>query len=55
MPQTQLQPKNWHQVKIKNLGRVVTGKTPPTKNQEYYGDKYPFITPTDISDSRSRP
>ncbi len=37
--------------KIKDFGRVVTGKTPPTKNQEYYDDRYPFITPTDISDS----
>lgn len=40
---------NWQHTKIGHLGRVVTGKTPPTKNQEYYGDKYPFITPTDIS------
>lgn len=48
---TKIQPKNLHKVKIRDLGRVVTGKTPPTKNQEYYGDKYPFITPTDISDS----
>lgn len=41
----------WQHVKIGYLGRVVTGKTPPTKNQEYYGDKYPFITPTDITDN----
>lgn len=46
MQQTKLQLK-----KIKDFGRVVTGKTPPTKNQEYYGNRYPFITPTDISDS----
>ena len=45
------QPKNLYKIKIKDLGRVVTGKTPPTKNQEYYGDKYPFITPTDISEN----
>ena len=51
MADTTTRTKNWHRVKIKNLGRVITGKTPPTKNQEYYGDKYPFITPTDISDS----
>ena len=48
---TQSQIKNWQRAKIGYLGRVVTGKTPPTKNQEYYGDKYPFITPTDISDN----
>ena len=43
--------KNWQHIKIGHLGRIVTGKTPPTKNQEYYGDRYPFITPTDISES----
>ena len=42
--------KNWHSAKIKDFGRVATGKTPPTKNKEYYGNKYPFITPTDITD-----
>ncbi len=46
MTQVKLQTK-----KLRDFGRVVTGKTPPTKNQEYYGDRYPFITPTDISDS----
>lgn len=38
-------------VKISELGKVVTGKTPPTKKQEYYGEKYPFITPTDMNGS----
>ena len=33
---------------ISELGRVVTGKTPPTENEEYYGGSYPFITPSDI-------
>jgi type I restriction enzyme S subunit len=32
------------------IAKVVTGKTPPTKRAELYGDKYPFITPTDIQD-----
>ena len=35
---------------IGKLGRIVTGKTPPTKVLEYFGDRYPFITPSDISD-----
>ena len=38
-------------VKLSDLGEIVTGKTPPTKNEEYYGEKYPFITPTDINGS----
>lgn len=35
-------------ITIGQIGRVVTGKTPPTSNQEYFEGDYPFITPTDI-------
>ena len=35
-------------VKIKDLGKIVTGKTPSTKKTELFGDDYPFITPSDI-------
>jgi type I restriction enzyme S subunit len=38
----------WHKVCIGDLGRVVTGDTPPKKNPEYYGSAYPFIKPTDM-------
>ena len=38
----------WAEIPIAEIGRVVTGKTPSTKSPELYGDKYPFITPTDI-------
>jgi type I restriction enzyme S subunit len=41
----------WRKLTVGQIGRVVTGKTPPTKRPELYGDKYPFITPTDISDN----
>lgn len=34
--------------RISQLGRVVTGKTPPTSRQEYFGGDYPFVTPTDL-------
>lgn len=40
--------KNWHTDKLGNLGRVVTGKTPSTSHEEYFGGDYPFITPSDI-------
>ncbi len=33
---------------IKDIGRVVTGKTPPTANREYYGGEYLFITPKEL-------
>ena len=35
-------------VEIGQLGKVVTGDTPPKKNPEYYGSAYPFIKPTDM-------
>lgn len=35
-------------VKIRDLGKVVTGKTPPTKNPKLFGTDYPFITPSDV-------
>ena len=33
---------------IRELGRVVTGHTPPTSKREYYGNSYPFLKPTDM-------
>jgi len=36
-------------IKIKDLGKIITGKTPSTKKPELFGDEYPFITPSDIS------
>lgn len=45
---TQTQQK-WHADKIGNLGKVVTGKTPPTAHKEYYEGEIPFITPSDIA------
>lgn len=35
-------------VKIGQLGKIITGKTPPTAKKEYYNGDFPFITPTDI-------
>ena len=44
---------SWRNIAVGNLGDIITGYTPPTNKTEYYGDKYPFITPTDITiDSR---
>lgn len=43
----------WRNVTIDDLGQIITGSTPPTKKTEYYGNEYPFITPSDIEvDSR---
>src|SRR5690554_1506675 len=35
-------------VPISSLGKVVTGKTPSTKNPDFFGGKYPFVTPSDL-------
>lgn len=35
-------------IELSTLAKIVTGKTPPTKVQEYFGGIYPFITPSDI-------
>ena len=35
--------------KIKEIGKVITGKTPSTENEENFGGDFPFITPSDIS------
>ena len=29
--------------KVRDLGQIITGHTPPTKERRYYGDHYPLI------------
>ena len=41
---------NWQKTTLKEISRVVTGKTPPTDSKEFFGGVFPFITPTDIQD-----
>lgn len=41
-------PKGWTIKKLGELGNVITGKTPSTKNIENYGEEYNFITPVDM-------
>lgn len=35
-------------IKIGDMGRIVTGDTPPKRKPEFYGSSYPFIKPTDM-------
>ena len=42
-------PKGWSVKKIKEIGEVVAGGTPSTKNAEYYDGNIPWITPKDLS------
>lgn len=41
-------PEGWEVGAIKEIGEVITGKTPSTKNKENYGGKIPFITIPDM-------
>lgn len=38
----------WKQIKVGDIGTIVTGKTPLTKKAEYWGGSIPFITPKDL-------
>ncbi len=42
----------WHEATLAQLGRIVTGRTPPTAQAEFYGGKIPFVTPTDFDGRR---
>jgi type I restriction enzyme S subunit len=44
-------PKGWRVGKIKEFGKVITGKTPTTKDKENFGNKYPFIKIPDMNDT----
>lgn len=39
---------DWQNFRVKDLGAIVTGKTPTSKRPELFGDAYPFITPTEM-------
>ena len=41
-------PMGWPSEQIGNLGNVVTGKTPPSKEVGMFGDEIPFATPSDL-------
>ncbi len=37
------------EVAIADMGRIVTGKTPSTKNPAFFGGGYQFVTPSDLN------
>ena len=39
---------DWQTFRLGDVGKVITGKTPPTKDEENFGIDYPFITPVDM-------
>jgi type I restriction enzyme S subunit len=41
-------PDDWEVKSVKDYGSVITGGTPPTSNQDLYGEEVMFITPGDL-------
>jgi len=40
---------SWKEIQIKDIGKVITGNTPPKNDSENYGGIYPFLKPTDMN------
>lgn len=45
-------PQEWEVKQIRNLGRVITGNTPPTADSSNYGNEYMFVSPADLLDGQ---
>jgi type I restriction enzyme S subunit len=45
-------PKRWRRMRIKDIGKVITGKTPSTFDPLNFGGPYPFITIPDLKNQR---
>lgn len=43
-------PEGWRKKKISDLGQIITGKTPSTTNEQYYGGSIPFVKIPDMHD-----
>jgi type I restriction enzyme S subunit len=41
-------PAHWELKRLRDVSEVVTGTTPSTSNQEYYGGLTPFVTPAEL-------
>ena len=45
-------PESWQMVRIDEIGEVVTGTTPKTSKDEYYGGEIPFVRPAELGSGR---
>ena len=45
---------DWKSVQIKDLGDIVSGGTPKTKEENYWGDEISWITPKDMSNIKKK-
>jgi len=42
-------PEEWEVKELKEIGNIVTGSTPPVKDENNYGEEYLFVTPADVT------
>ncbi|MAU98879.1 MAG: hypothetical protein CMP81_23855 [Fulvimarina sp.] len=47
-----LNSKNWSKMALEDVGKVSTGKTPPTDDPSNFGSEVPFMTPGDLAMGR---
>ena len=45
-------PEEWEVASLVAIANIATGNTPPTSNPKNYGDEYPFVSPSDISEAK---
>ena len=45
-------PSDWEVKRLRDVGEIITGSTPPTQIKEYWNGLIPWITPTDISNKK---
>jgi len=45
-------PEEWEVGEISDFGEIMTGNTPATNLPQYYGDEYPFVSPSDLGNRR---
>jgi type I restriction enzyme S subunit len=38
----------WKEYRLGDLGKIITGRTPPSSRPECFGGEFPFITPSDM-------
>mgnify|MGYP000896879682 FL=1 len=41
-------PEGWGKIQLKEIGKIITGKTPDTNNEDYFGGDVPFIRIPDM-------
>ena len=42
----------WKNIKIGDVGKIVTGSTPPTSDKENYGNDYSWVSPADLGKTK---